>query len=1101
MKNHFLIIFLIFFVGSKSYAENICSSTSSTADTGTIYDSGGSGGNYSNYENCGFLIQPSSSPSTISLSFSQFSVDNSDDFLYVYDGTNTSGTLLGIFSGYSLPTTITATSGSLYLRFTSDYINNYSGFSASWTSANNSGSTTSCETVKDSFSSLSYSNNNGTQNWSNSWQEVGESDGTSAGKARVRNDLCSSGYCLRLGVPLGVSPSSYSNRGVARQVDLSNASSATLSFNYFKGVSSGSSSVTLSVSNNGGSSWTSLKTYTISSSHFSANPESFDISSYVSANTQVRFLSTGSSSSVTGMYIDDIEIEYCNAAVAELIASYNFDDDWVTNSSLTDQTGNYDGTPTGTVTQVPAGTSELKGDSCSAAAFGQGYIDISGLPVSTLPGAKTSVSFWMYWDGTNGVMPMGWNEHNLWIISGAFGFNTGTGDLTGISSSGLSPGWHHVAAVFTNGSVINNKLYIDGVQKTISSQRDGVPNLSRAIVQSTLRISGWVSSTGYPFSGGKLDNFKVYNGEMTQSQVTADMNETNACANTDTPAFAFNCVETGTNGISGKLYTKTTAQSFSYNVVALRDASTIEIDFADSADHAVTFELVDNSSGGSCSAYSALNPAVSQNIVFTAADAGVKTSVSMSSATAYSSVKCRVTDTTDSPSVVGCSSDSFSIRPTDFTITSNLTNTTDSGLPIAKAGENFTLIATAGTGYTGTPKIDTATLQAHSGAVNGNIGGSFNAAVAGIATGTNFTYSEVGSLRFTAEGIYDDTFTSVDPTTECTDDFSNTVVSEKVGCKFGNTATTSYFGRFTPDHFELSGQSLVNRNNLSCSPASNFTYTGEAFKTSFTLTAKNSNNATTQNYKGTLAKLDNSVISHFNFGAIDLADATTPLFATELNSSLNLVASSGAWINGVANITASLGLARTITNGPFESFNLGVAPADSDGIILASYDLDTSVPANSNDRSLLATTKIRFGRLNIDNAHGSELLPLPVNLYTEYYNGNSFITHTNDSCTPINISHLKFNSGSNPITVGSGTSTASIANSPLVQGKGDLSLTSPGVNNMDSIDISSTTILTTFPWLSYDWDSDGSNDNSPSARVTFGIYKGNKKLIYFREIY
>ena len=39
------------------------------------------------------------------------------------------------------------------------------------------------------------------------------------------------------------------------------------------------------------------------------------------------------------------------------------------------------------------------------------------------------------------------------------------------------------------------------------------------------------------------------------------------------------------------------------------------------------------------------------------------------------------------------------------------------------------------------------------------------------------------------------------------------------------------------------------------------------------------------------------------------------------------------------------------------------------------------------------------------------------------------------------------------------------------------------------------------PWLLFDWDSDGSNDDDPTARITFGIFKGHDALIYTREIY
>lgn len=570
----------------------------------------------------------------------------------------------------------------------------------------------------------------------------------------------------------------------------------------------------------------------------------------------------------------------------------------------------------------------------------------------------------------------------------------------------------------------------------------------------------------------------------------------------DTAATNFNCVEHDTDGISGKLFTKTTEQSFSFDIVALRDASTIETSFASGGDHTVTVELVNAETAAACDSYPALAPAVSQSLTLISSDSGIKASAAMGSNTAYKAVKCRVTDTTDSPSVIGCSTDSFAIRPTAFTISSNLTNTDSTGTPKAKAGENFTLTATATTGYNGTPAINNTNMQAHAGAVQtGSISGAFNAAApaTGTATGTAFSYSEVGLLRFITEGIYDDSFTAIDQSNDCTDDFSNTVDGNgKVGCKFGNTAISDYFGRFTPDHFVLSNKNFEDRINLSCPSDSIFSYIGEAFQTRFTVTAENSSNNTTQNYTSSYAKLS---ASDLNFGAIDLADAVTPTSATALSSQLSLVSTSGSWTNGVANMTANLGVTRSSPAGPFESFKLGIAPTDSDSITLSSYDLDTSVPSDSNDVELLASTTIRFGRLTIENAHGSELLTLAVPMQTEYYNGSHFVSHSDDSCTPINVSQLNFNGGTNPITVASATSTASITNSPLALGLAGLSLSAPGANNTGFIDITSSTLIASYPWLSYDWDGDGSHDNSPSARATFGIYKGNTRQIYFREVY
>jgi MSHA biogenesis protein MshQ len=195
------------------------------------------------------------------------------------------------------------------------------------------------------------------------------------------------------------------------------------------------------------------------------------------------------------------------------IAEYRFDDcEWTgLTGEVTDETGNADGTITGSVT---AGEQGLL---CRGASFSGGAIDLDGLAVDTSAGARTTVTFWMYWDGTNSVMPFGWYRHDLWFVNGFFGFNTGAGDVYGISSSGLANGWHHVTAVFVNGSVHSEKLYIDGVEQSLSQLRNN-PNNYAAVVSGSARIGGWRINTGYRFRT-MIDELKIYNGELERDTV------------------------------------------------------------------------------------------------------------------------------------------------------------------------------------------------------------------------------------------------------------------------------------------------------------------------------------------------------------------------------------------------------------------------------------------------------------------------------------------------------------------------------------------------------------------------------------------------------
>jgi len=113
-----------------------CSQTLTSSLTYTITDVGGPTDTYDNSLDQTVTLTPSDNTKKLQLNFSSFNLEASYDYLYVYDGPNTSSTLLATLNGTSLPTAITATnaSGQLTLRFTSDISGLRAGFSATVTS-------------------------------------------------------------------------------------------------------------------------------------------------------------------------------------------------------------------------------------------------------------------------------------------------------------------------------------------------------------------------------------------------------------------------------------------------------------------------------------------------------------------------------------------------------------------------------------------------------------------------------------------------------------------------------------------------------------------------------------------------------------------------------------------------------------------------------------------------------------------------------------------------------------------------------------------------------------------------------------------------------
>jgi len=113
-----------------------CSQTLTSSLTYIITDAGGPSDKYINNLDQTVTLTPSDNTKKMKLDFTEFNIEAVYDFLYVYDGPNTSSTLLATLNGTSLPTSITAenASGQLTLRFTSDVSGIRVGFSANVTS-------------------------------------------------------------------------------------------------------------------------------------------------------------------------------------------------------------------------------------------------------------------------------------------------------------------------------------------------------------------------------------------------------------------------------------------------------------------------------------------------------------------------------------------------------------------------------------------------------------------------------------------------------------------------------------------------------------------------------------------------------------------------------------------------------------------------------------------------------------------------------------------------------------------------------------------------------------------------------------------------------
>ena len=595
----------------------------------------------------------------------------------------------------------------------------------------------------------------------------------------------------------------------------------------------------------------------------------------------------------------------------------------------------------------------------------------------------------------------------------------------------------------------------------------------------------------------------------------------------------FECLEAGASynnlvsnsSLRNPLYTKLAGKSFTLDLVALKTDGTLQTTYASASNKSVSLELVDGSGAAACAARTVIAPAGSQTLTFSASDAGRKTAVGMIVNNAYTDLRCRITDANQTPSVVGCSSDNFAVRPATFVMAQNT--------PTLNAGSTFSLQATAvnsnlapTTNYTAVPALNLLQITGVPGFIStALLPQTFSAAINGVSSAT-FTYDEIGSFTLPATspgtyGISDSTSTSVDGSTDCVASSAvNTLDgSGKYGCLIGQSAALTV-GRFYPDHFDITPAFTPG-----C-VTGGFTYMDQPFTLGYTVTAK-SMSRTAPNPAGNLPLTLYSG-GKLNFFALNAGtDWVTRLIPTVINPL------TPTWSNGSYTPTST---GTTFTRpsslqdaswGAFEALNIGVAVDDADGVgytaSIPTFDGTTPTSCTKSGAGACrkyasltggATAKMRFGRIKLSNAYGSERLNLQVPIAFEYWTVNGWVKNSLDTCTVLSSSHFTFafpvGTAAKPNNLAACDSALTVTGSAPTYG---LSLSKPSSGktgwadvtlNLGAMALGPNTTCTiaggtggadvpaNMPWLQY-------NGGNPKARATFGVFKS--PLIYRRENY
>jgi hypothetical protein len=831
----------------------------------------------------------------------------------------------------------------------------------------------------------------------------------------------------------------------------------------------------------------------------------------------------------------------CATRTATLQAYYPFEEDGWTGvaGELADNANNYDGAAQGS--QMPSATTASPAragntGTCGYATLG-GPIDngagftIPNLPVLNHNEAQTSMSFWMYWDGTDNVIAASFGAYDLWFNGGSFGFNTNASDIYGRASAGLANGWHHVAVVFTVGNVTANKMWIDGVAQTLS-QRLNTPYVPNAVLSLPLRLGGYGPSTYFRFMG-RVDELRVYSGAISDADVSTAYTATHLCP--ITLPGRFNAFETSTltGAVTGKLKTKIAGTPFNVSLVSLSVLNSVasllpsfvglvKIEMLDASDNSGAL----NDTSGCRSSWTALPAATSTTSTFSLANLG-RITASLTHANAARNVRLRVSfPATGVATAVGCSTDNFAIRPASLgalAITDgdwqtagtsrNLLTTALSGGAVHKAGQPFTVKASAlgatsavTAGYDGVPTaLLTACSSPACGAVLGTL--TLNGSTSnGLFSSGTASYSEVGAFGLQ---LVDSTFAAIDA-------FDGSTSTER-----NIVSSVLTVGRFVPDHFELGTLTdpvLQTFGNGTCSSRA-FTYVGQPFGYATVpqaqVRAVNAAGTTLQNYAGSLWKLTAGSLTSTWSPLAPAAGALTAVVSAPTLSSNG---------NGTGLITASasdkLSVTRS-TSAPVAPFNAAIGLSWSvldatEAAVTGNGTIGTLSPLLYGPIAFDAGALFRSGRLRVMPAVGTELAKLPVPIAAEFWDGNRWLTHTSDSCTELPAAAIAQgnylrNLGSCETAPGSGALT-------LNQGRAFITLAKPGVGNAGSVDLTlqlgdtasgqrcsavgaaaTSAVSAGLSWLQGKWQNASTLTANPVARISFGQVRS--PVVYMREIY
>lgn len=317
---------------------------------------------------------------------------------------------------------------------------------------------------------------------------------------------------------------------------------------------------------------------------------------------------------------------------------------------------------------------------------------------------------------------------------------------------------------------------------------------------------------------------------------------------------------------------------------------------------------------------------------------------------------------------------------------------------------------------------------------------------------------------------------------------------------------TQNVGRFYPDFFKID-ENAWNDPLVGGGPQKQaFTYMNQAFSS---VTAKvgayNVQGTATTNY----GAFSSSLQAVFQFDNRDrLTNADTASLATKSSYQ------SSQWVLSSDQIAWSKNADFT-PDGPYNylsgstlNVNLEVSPSTVNDPVRFKLSASDTNPSST---QVLPDEQPRllFGRYNLADVGGVQGESITVPLQAQYWNGSSFQTNVNDSFSTFDGTHHCSNviwpsvgatNGNVTLnengTLSSGDSRTLVARQ-TTSAREQVQLWLRLDNSSPSANCSGTNNGQT--WMMYDWNQNGTDEENPSTVVTFGIFRGNDRVIFRGE--